>query len=81
MKIKEIPLAWKNYRIASTPSGSFSTDGRNIYSYNLKIGYTDEYGQKVLLNYTSASGRFQSHTTSRHVNLSAFHADKFEIPS
>ena len=81
MKIKEIPLAWKNYRIASTSSGSFSTDGRDIYSYNLKIGYTDEYGQKVLLNYTSASGRFQSNTTSRHVNLSAFHADKFEMPS
>ena len=81
MRIKEIPLAWKNHRSASTTSRSFSTDGRDIYSYDLKIGYTNIFGEKVLLNYTSASGRFQSHTTSRHVNLSAFHADKFEIPN
>lgn len=81
MKIKEIPLAWKDNRNARTKSNSFSTDGRSLYSYNLKIGYTNEFGQKVLLNYTSESNNFQSHTTSRHVNLAAYHADLFRIPS
>lgn len=81
MKIKEIPLAWKNNKSARTKSNSFSTNGKNLYSYNLKIGYTNEFDEKVLLNYTTSSGNFKSHTTSRHVNLAAFHADKFEMPS
>ena len=80
MKIKEIPLAWKRNRQASTPTNTFSTDGSNIYSYNLKIGYTNEFGEKVLIKYTAETNNFQSHTTSRHVNLSALHADKFKIP-
>jgi hypothetical protein len=80
MKIKEIPKLWKNNQ-AGKASKSFYTDGLNIYSYKLKIGYTNEYGEKVLLKYTTSSGHFQSMTTSRHVNLTAFHADKFERPS
>ena len=81
MKINDVALAWKQNNKASTPTRSFSTDGKNIYSYLLKIGYTDNNGQKVLLNYTKRSGNFQSHTTSRHVNLAAYYADVFETPS
>lgn len=81
MRIKEIPLAWKNHRSASTTSKSFSTDGRDIYSYDLKIGYTDIYGQKILLMYTTPHNNFKSNTTSRHVNLAAYHADIFQTPS
>jgi hypothetical protein len=81
MKIKEVPILWRMNRKAKTATNSFSTDGSNIYSYRLKIGYTNEYGQKVLLRYTKEYNNFKSHTTSRHVNLAAYHADIFEIPS
>lgn len=80
MRIKEIPKLWKKGYQGKTSKNTFSTDGSNLYSYGLKIGYTNEYGQKVLLRYTSEYNRFKSHTTSRHVNISAFYADVFEIP-
>ncbi len=77
---RDIPVLWKNNE-AGKASKSFHTDGQNIYSYKLKIGYTNQYGEKVLLWYTAPSGNFKSMTTSRHVGLSAFYADKFETPS
>jgi hypothetical protein len=79
MRIREIPKLWKNNQ-KGRASKNFYTDGLNIYSYQLKIGYTTEYGEKVLLNFTTASGNFKSITTSRHVNLTAFHADRLEMP-
>jgi hypothetical protein len=81
MRIKQIPELWKKGYQGKTPKNSFSTDGINLYSYNLKIGYTDDHGQKILLNYTVSSGNFRSHTTSRHVNLAAYYADVFLTPS
>ena len=81
MKVNDVAIAWRQNNSASTPTRSFSTDGKNIYSYLLKIGYTDSNGQKVLLDYTTRSGNFQSHYTSRHVNLAAYYADVFLNPS
>ena len=81
MKVKDVALAWAKNNSASTPSRSFSTNGNCIYSYSLKIGYTDDYGRKILLNYTASSGNFQSHYTSRHVNLAAYYADVFLTPN
>jgi len=47
-------------------SGRLSTDGQSLYSYDLKIGET-RGAQKVVFDYT-ATGEYQSATTSRHVN-------------
>ena len=48
---------------------NMTTDGNNLFSYSLKIGYTDDKGQKVALDYTAPTGNFYSRTTSKHVSL------------
>jgi len=47
-------------------AGRLSTDGQTLYSYDLKIGET-RCAQIVVFDYT-ATGDYQSATTSRHVN-------------
>lgn len=66
-------LRWMN----DLPAKSFrmSTDGYDLYSYNLKIGYTDNL-LKVALNYTAKGGIFYSMTTSTHCNKAKEHADE-----
>ena len=81
MNVKDIPYLWVNNKAGSTKINSFSTDGNNLYSYKLKIGYTNHYGQKVVLKYTTRYNNFVSTATSRHVNLASYHADLFEAPS
>ena len=81
MNVKDIPVLWINNKSGATPRKSFTTDGTNLYSYNLKIGYTNQHGEKVVLKYTTQYNNFVSTTTSRHVNLASYHADSFEIPS
>ena len=54
---------------------SLRTDGRDLYSYNLKIATTNPEGKKVLFDFTSTGGNFQSQTTSCHVGLARNHAD------
>ena len=51
------------------------TDGDCIFSYGLKIGYT-ERGNKMLINYTARGNNYVSHTTSTHVNKAHAFADK-----
>ena len=81
MNVKQIPILWVNGQSGKTPNKSLSTDGKDLYSYKLKIGYTNDYGQKVVLKYTTRYNSFVSTTTSRHVNLASYHADLFEAPS
>lgn len=81
MNVKDIPTLWVNNKSGATPKNSFSTDGSNLYSYKLKIGYTNEQGEKVILKYTTQYDSFVSTSTSRHVNLASYYADLFEIPS
>ena len=81
MNVKQIPILWVNGQSGRTPNRSLTTDGKDLYSYKLKIGYTNEYGQKVILNYTTQYNNFVSTTTSRHVNLASYYADLFEVPS
>ena len=80
MKINEVPKLWKEGRPAKVAK-TFKTDGQDLYSYKLKIGYTNEFNQKVLITYTAQHNAFKSHTTSRHVNLAAYYADIFESPT
>mgnify|MGYP001486452322 CR=1 FL=1 len=58
---------WQRGSRASSQNGNLSTDGMNLYSYNLKIG-TKVGGRCKVFNYT-ASGRYYSQTTSQHVGL------------
>ena len=51
------------------------TDGGLLYSYLLKIGYTDLNEDKVLLDYTAKGLGYYSHTTSSHVGRARYVAD------
>lgn len=81
MNVKDIPALWVVNQTGRTPNKSLTTDGKDLYSYNLKIGYTNEQGQKVILKYTTEYDNFVSVTTSRHVNLASYYAHVFEAPS
>ena len=87
---KQVAKAWQSGHVATTPNGSFSTDGETLWSYQLKIGYTreDTIGEhtifarlitKVLLDYTSPDD-FKSQTTSCHVGEARKVADRVEAP-
>eukprot|EP01050_Picozoa_sp_SAG11_P003085 SAG11_NODE_167_length_13647_cov_7.705049_8_plen_121_part_00 len=54
---------------------SMRTDGKSIYSFNWKIGETDEKNTKLLKDYTAKGLGYYSHTTSHHVNLARPYAD------
>lgn len=62
-------------------ASNMRTDGRELYSYNLKIGYTDKRGNKVVLDYTTKTGNFKSKTTSNHVSSAKLFADVIVAPS
>ena len=63
-------------------SGSYHTDGNNLYSYNLLIGFTTQSGKKVLLDYTASGGHFRSMTTStKHVCSARRVCDEMMNPS
>jgi hypothetical protein len=55
-------------------SGNMRTDGKDLYSYGLKIGYTPDW-RKVVVNYTAGGKAFRSMTTSHHVGIAAKYAD------
>ena len=59
---------------------TLSTDGRDLFSYKLKIGYTTEKGNKVVKLYNAKGNNFKSMTTSRHVSMATVQADKTIIP-
>jgi len=66
---------WAAGTEASNHQGSFRTDGKRLFSYELQIGDTTD-GIKVLRDY-SAKGRhgFKSMTTSQHVGKARMWAD------
>ena len=63
MTNRSVAAAWGRGVRASAEN--FTTDGENLWSYALQIGYTDENGVKVLKDYR----RQVSVTTSRHCGL------------
>ena len=77
MTNESVANAWRNNLIASTQN--MRTDGVNLYSYNLRIGYT-ESGKKVAINHTAAGGSFYSRTTSKHVSYAKKVSDVIEKP-
>ena len=61
-------------------ASNMRTNGKELFSYNLKIGYTDKRGNKIVLDYTTKSGNFKSKTTSNHVSSAKLVADIVENP-
>ena len=53
---------------------SLRTDGKNLYSYNLRIGMTGPDREKIVFDFTTPGGKFVSSTTSAHVGLARGHA-------
>ena len=72
MKNSEVADSWKNGKPAKV--ASMRTDGINLFSFDLKIGFTDDKGRKVALNY-SAPNNFISNSTSHHVSYAKRSAD------
>jgi len=58
---------WKDGESAVSHTGALSTDGTNLFSYKLRIGYRARSGSTILGDYTSPGGGFHSVTTSCHV--------------
>lgn len=69
MKNTDIINAWKTNKKMKNIGDRLNTDGNNIYSYNLKIGFTDENNRKCLFLCTSKTGNYYSQTTSSHCEL------------
>ena len=77
MRNAQVAECWGRNQPAT--AGNLRTDGDELYSYGLLIGYTTPKGTKVALNYT-ASGKYYSQTTSCHVGLAARNADELMHP-
>ena len=65
----QIINSWKNGQKKGKKGKSLSTDGEKLYSYELCIGQTDDYGNKVLFVSTAKNGCYYSKTTSQHCEL------------
>jgi hypothetical protein len=70
---EQVVNAWANSESARNGRHSLHTDGKNLYSYNLLIGFTSENGNKVALEHRSP--HFVSQTTSCHVGIAVTYAD------
>ena len=72
---------WKKGETASSHTGALCTNGRDLFSYNLRIGYRSRSGTCVLGDFTSPGGNFQSMTTSCHVGKARHVADHIMHPT
>ncbi len=61
-------------------SNTMRTDGYDLYSYDLKIGYSIDSDKRVIL-YLSQYNNFISQTTSKHVGLAQKYCHITELPA
>ena len=79
---ENVAINWYRNTASTNHTGTFSTNGRDLYSYNLLIGFTTQQGVKILLDYTAGAGHFQSMTTStKHISPTRAIADEVMNPS
>jgi len=71
---------WKDGETASSHTGALCTNGRDLFSYNLRIGYRSRSGQTIVGDFTSPGGDFRSMTTSIHVGKARGIADHIMHP-
>ena len=77
-----VAQAWTNGQSARNGTGAYSTNGRDLFSYRTRIGYTTPQGTKILLDYTAKTGNFLSMTTSsKHVSVARGYAHDVMNPS
>lgn len=69
----QVANAWANGESARNGRYTFHTDGSNLYSYRLLIGFTSANGNKMLLEHRAP--HFVSQTTSCHVGIAARYAN------
>lgn len=72
---------WTKGKAAKSSNGALSTDGRDLFSYNLRIGYRSPAGVCIVADYTSPGGGFHSSTTSCHVGKARSVADHIMHPT
>jgi hypothetical protein len=75
MKNRDVVMSWLNGERAQI--NNLRSDGTRLFSYNLKIAERDPYSIRVF-DYT-ASGKFVSVTTSKHVGLALRTAGKAQL--
>ena len=72
---REVVERWRKGKVGN--SKHLHTDGENLFSYRLLIGYTehdDNLCKKIVKDYTAE--HFISQTTSHHVSIAKGYADK-----
>ena len=60
-------------------AGNLQTDGRSLWSYNLKIAQRTDEGI-VVGDFTAPGGDFHSMTTSKHVGMAKREAHTIMLP-
>jgi hypothetical protein len=60
--------AWQQGRPAYNHKKTLATDGKSLFSYDLKIGFNTG-SVCVVANFMAGSGHFRSQTTSCHVSM------------
>jgi hypothetical protein len=78
MKNSQVVKAFAAGRPAA--GGNLRTDGKNLWSYQLKIAALTPKGKVVVGDFTAPGGDFHSVTTSRHVSLTKTVADLVMLP-
>ena len=69
----DVVYKWKQGEEARNGRYTLHTDGKDLYSYNLRIGFTTPSGKKVAVEHRAPN--FVSITTSQHVGLASWRAD------
>jgi hypothetical protein len=65
MNNSQVLKAFAAGRAGSSSNGAFSTDGKSLYSYRLRIA--THMGAEIAVGDYTASGSYYSQTTSKHV--------------
>ena len=81
MRNEEVIDSWIRGVAADSHTGALRSDGVNLYSYNLRIGYRSRSGTTVVGDFTSPGGDFRSQTTSQHVGKVRWRADHVMHPT
>ena len=76
---ENIAYYWRKGTPAANSRQCYTTDGKDLYSYQLKIGTTNAQGEKVLFDYTANGIKYYSQTTSCHVGKSRQYADWIQV--
>ena len=69
----DVIYKWKQNEEARNGRHTLHTGGKDLYSYNLRIGFTTPNGKKVAVEHRAP--HFVSITTSQHVGLACWRAD------